>query len=89
MKKRFALISLIIMVGLLVGGLVMMFNSTTAGRNEGQRAIQAYGGTMDTQQYNNIINSTTENFRTAGMVISLVGGFGLLISGYGVYKEIQ
>ena len=89
MKKRFALISFIVMVGLLISGLVMMLNSTTAGRNEGQRVIQANGGSMDTQQYNNIINSTTENFRAAGMVISLVGGFGLIIIGYGVYKEIQ
>ena len=88
MKKRFALISLIVMAGLFIGGLIMLFNSTAAGQNDGQRAIQANGGTMDTQQYNNIINSTTENFRTAGMVISLVGGFGLLISGCGIYKEI-
>ena len=88
MKKKFALISLVVMVCLFLGGLVMLFSSTSAGLNEGHNAMQANGGSMDTQRYYSIINSTTENYRTAGMVISLVGGFGLLISGYGVYKEI-
>lgn len=88
MKKKYVLTSLIIMVGLFIGGLVILFSSTDMGQNEGHRVIQANGGFMDTQQYNNVINSATENYRTAGMVISLVGGLGSLLSGYGVYKEI-
>lgn len=88
MKKKFALTSLIIMVCLFVGGLVILISSPVIGQKEGYRALQANGGSMDGQRYNYIIDSTTENYRTAGMVISLVGGFGILISGYGVYKEI-
>lgn len=88
MKKKYVLTSLVIMSVLFIGGLVMLFSSTMMGQNEGHRTIQANGGSMDTQQYYGIINSTTENYRTAGMIISLVGGLGMLISGYGVYKEI-
>lgn len=88
MKKRFILTSLIIMIGLFIGGLVLLLNSTSIGQNEGQRVIQANGGSMDTQQYYQVINSTTENYKTAGMIVSLIGGFGLLLSGYGLYKEI-
>jgi hypothetical protein len=88
MKKKYILTSLIIMSLLFIGGLIILFSSTAIGQRVGHRELQANGGSMDTTQYYNIINSTTENFRTAGMVISLVGGLGVLLSGYGVYKEI-
>ena len=88
MKKKYVLTSLIIMSLLFLGGLIILFSSTAIGQRAGHREIQARGGSMDTAQYNNVIYSTTENFRTAGMVISLVGGFGVLLSGYGVYMEV-
>lgn len=88
MKKKYVITSLIIMSLLFLGGLTIMFGSTALGQRAGHREVQARGGSMDSTQYNSVINSTTENFRTAGMVISLVGGFGILLSGYGVYKEI-
>jgi hypothetical protein len=87
-KRRYVLTSIIVMSFLFIGGLIMLFSSTALGQSAGGRAILSNGGSMDTQQYINIINSTTENFRTAGMIISFVGGFGVLLSGYGIYKEI-
>lgn len=88
MKKKYIITSLIVMSLLFIGGLIILFSSTAIGQRVGHRELQANGGSMDTTQYYNIISSTTENFRTAGMVISLVGGLGVLLSGYGVYKEI-
>jgi len=88
MKKNYVLFSIIIMSILFIGGLVMLFNSTTAGQRAGSRAMQENGGSIDTQKYYSIIDSTTQNYRTGGMVISLVGGLGILISGYALYKEI-
>jgi hypothetical protein len=87
-KKRYVLTSIIVMSFLFFGGLIMLFSSTALGESAGGRAIHSNGGSMDTQQYINIINSTTDNFRTAGTIISLVGGFGVLLGGYGIYKEI-
>lgn len=89
MRKNFVLTSLKIMLVLFVVGLFMMFKSTSIGQRAGSIAINANGGSMDGQQYNNVIVSTTENYRTGGMVISLVGGFGVLLSGYGLYKELE
>ncbi|MDF2521414.1 MAG: hypothetical protein K0R84_2042 [Clostridia bacterium] len=88
MKKNFALTSLIVMLILFLVGLIILFSSTSIGENAGGKAIRAHGGSMDTNSYNYIMNSTTENFRTGGMVIAFVGGLGVLISGYGFYKEI-
>jgi hypothetical protein len=88
MKKKYIIASLIIMSLLFIGGLIILLRSTDIGQGVGHKELQVNGGSMDTTQYYNIINSTTENFRTAGMVISLVGGLGVLLSGYGVYKEI-
>jgi len=42
---------------------------------------------MDTWQFERIITSTTDSYRTGGLVISLIGGFGLLGSGYILFKE--
>lgn len=73
MKKNYVIVSLIIMLALFVIGLRLLFNSTSIGQKEGQRTIEANGGSMDTQQYNSVINNTTENYRVGGMIISLVG----------------
>ncbi len=88
MKKNYVLCSLIIMSILFIGGLVMLFSSTTVGQSAGARVMRENGGFIDTQKYYSIIDSTTQNYRTGGMVISLVGGLGILISGYALYKEI-
>lgn len=88
MKKKYVLCSLIIMSILFIGGLVMLFSSTATGQSAGSRAMRENGGSMDTQRYYLVIESTIENYRIGGMVISMVGGFGILISGYALYKEI-
>lgn len=88
MKKRFATTAFVLMLVLFISGLVMVFSSTKMGQNEGRKAMQANGGSIDTQKYYTIIDSTSENFRSAGIIISLIGGLGLLISGYGIYNEI-
>lgn len=69
-------------------GLIFIFLSTSIGESFGQNAIQANGVSMETSEYERIITSNTENFRVGGLVISLVGGVGSLLSGYALYNEI-
>lgn len=88
MKKKMAKTSLLIMCILFVVGLILIFSSLLIGQNAGDQAISDAGGSMDTNRYNRIIDTTTENYRTGGLVLSLVGGFGVLLSGYALYKEI-
>lgn len=70
-------------------GFVLIFSSSSIGENKGDRLIVSTGGSMDISQYERIIESTTSNFRTTGLILSLVGGFGFLISGYAIYKELD
>ena len=88
MKKLYLSVSLIIMAGLFIGGLYILASSVKIGQEAGQKAINSNGGSMDTQQYYGVINQTTENYRIEGIIISITGGAGLLLSGYEIYNEI-
>lgn len=88
MRKKFIITSSLITLVLFISGLTMIFKSTDLGQSKGFSAMQANGGSMDTQRYYGIINSTSENYRSAGAIISLVGGLGMILSGIGLYKEI-
>lgn len=88
MKIKYSVISLIIMLTLFVSGFVLILRSTSMGQSYGQKVIHANGGSMDTEQYYGVINHSTENYRIVGILISMVGGVGILLCGCGIYKEI-
>lgn len=43
---------------------------------------------MDTSEYERIIDTNTSNYQIVGGITSLVGGCGLLLSGFALYKEL-
>jgi len=88
MKKEMAKKSLCIMAIIFIIGIITIFSSLSIGENFGSKAMQKNGGSMDTSRYERIIDNNTSNFQTIGMILSLVGGFGLLISGFALYKEL-
>jgi len=88
MKKKMTIISLPVTCIIFVVGIILIFTSLSIGQNAGRQAIASAGGSMDTSQYERIVNITSENYRTGGLVLALVGGFGALLSGYAFYKEI-
>lgn len=88
MKKKMAQTSLCVMVAAFIIGLILIFSSASVGQSMGRTAMHENGGSIDTRVYERIINSNTSNFQTAGLVLSLVGGFGVLLSGYALYKEL-
>lgn len=77
------------MVIVLILGFVLIFSSSNIGQYRGDEAVASNGGSMDTSQYERIIESTTNNFETAGLILSLLGGLGFLMSGYALYKELD
>ena len=87
--KKFAKSSLISMVIILILGFILILSSGSIGQNKGDRAVVSNGGSMEPSQYSRIIESTTSNFKTTGLILSLIGGFGFLISGYALYKELD
>jgi len=85
MKKTIC-IAFVVMCILFIIGIVLIFSAPSAGENAGIRAIQNHGGGMDTNHFVRIIESTTKSYQTGGLVISLVGGFGLILNGYFLIK---
>ena len=88
MRKKFAISALIVMSCTVILGLILVLYSGEIGQNAGSKAIRSRGGSMDTGAYERIINTTTVNFQIVGGVLSIIGGFGLIISGYSTYREL-
>lgn len=66
---------------LFVIGIILMFCATNIGRELAYHAIQANGGSMDTEEYMFIMKSQTLSFQLIGVVCSIVGGIGALFCG--------
>lgn len=69
-------------------GLILVFVSPMIGEGKGRAESSGYDGGMDTDDYSRIVNTTIITYRTIGVVIAIVGGAGLLISGYVIYNEL-
>jgi len=89
MKKKLAITSLCLMAAACVVGFILIFSSLSAGEKAGHAAMQGNGGSMDTTAYYRVIDTTADNYRTAGFVLALVGGAGVVVSGAGVYREME
>jgi len=57
---------------LLLFGLVLILSARSIVMNAGDRTIRNNGGTMDTSQFERIVDETTASYRMTGLVISLV-----------------
>lgn len=86
--KNIAKNSLVIMIIVFIIGCVLIFYSPLIGQSFEEKAIDKSGGVMDTSQYEQIVDTNTSSYKTAGTIISLVGGSGLLLSGFVLYKEL-
>ncbi|MEA4823603.1 MAG: hypothetical protein VB111_05740 [Clostridiaceae bacterium] len=88
MKRRLAVSGLVIMTLIFVIGLIILFKATAIGRNAGSMAVRAQGGSMDSGDFQQIVEGTTRSYQLGGSVIALTGGCGVILSGVGLYKEI-
>ena len=88
MRKKFAINALIVMSGIFILGLILVLYSGEIGQHAGSKAIRNQGGSMDTSKYERIIKTTTVNFQIVGGVLSIIGGCGLIVSGYSTYREL-
>jgi hypothetical protein len=88
MKKDFAKKSLMIMAALLCIGLILILSSDFIGEKAGTTTFQGPGGTNSTSLDRDIASRTADNYMTVGLVLSLIGGLGILVSGHALYKEL-
>ena len=88
MKNNFEKAVLILIVIVTMIGFVLIFTSGLIGEAFGSYAMKQNGGGMATIDYERVYATTTTNVRTAGSILALVGGFGLLLSGYTYYQRL-
>lgn len=82
MDKKFYRTTMIVGAILFIIGIILIFGATDIGRELAYHAIQANGGSMDTEEYMFIMKSQTLSFQLVGTVCSIVGGIGVLLFGY-------
>ncbi|MCL2281271.1 MAG: hypothetical protein FWC25_01235 [Dehalococcoidia bacterium] len=90
MKKKFSLIAMAVMGIFFIVGLVLILSAASNGLKAGDHylnGLRSYSVVSDAR-YELIVNGTIVSFQMTGLVISIVGGFGLLASGYALYKEL-
>lgn len=86
MKYKISKSYLIIMSITFIIGLILILSSVSIGRSMALN-ILVQNGSMDTAEYQLIFKSYIESIRVCGVVISLLGGLGALISGYTLYNN--
>ena len=69
-------------------GFVIIFSSGAIGNSMGYNYLQKYEDGVSSNIFEKYSNDITSNFRTAGQVLSTVGGFGILLCGYAYYNEL-
>jgi len=71
-------------------GLMLIFNSSALGHRAANNFLRhQLGGSVYTGQFLIIIEGSIASYNTGGFVLSLIGGLGILLSGYAVYKNIE
>lgn len=89
MKHYVAKMSMVVTISMFVMGIVMMLTASSIGQKKGEIAIRNNGGSMETARYYRIIESSTLDYRMAGLVLGLVGGYGMVTLGVCRYKEME
>jgi hypothetical protein len=87
MKKKVT-INLSIMILLLIIGIFVLVNASNYGWNDADDAVLANGGSMETDRVYMIADMSTKSYQIIGGIILAIGGLGILLSGYVLYKHL-
>jgi len=87
-KKKFAITALIIMCVVFITGLILVFSAPSIGQNAGEAFVRRQHGSFFMEDRIAIIDNTARSYQLGGFLISIVGGFGIIFSGYALYKEL-
>ncbi len=87
-KLKMVKISLIIMIATFIVGIILIVLSSSIGESIGTTITSQGPGFATSTVDHEIINVNTLNYRIVGLVISVLGGCGILLSGYALYKEL-
>lgn len=87
-KRTVSLSTVVVMLITLIVGLSLIFSAPSIGQKEGNKSIRSNGGSMDTSQYEMMVDSATRSFQIGGAILSAIGAVGLFMSGHALYKEL-
>lgn len=82
MDKKKLNIAQTVCLALFMVGIILLFSATKIGVSAAENAIQANGGSMDTEMFYLIMKSTTLSYQIGGAVCSLIGGIGMVLFTY-------
>lgn len=68
----------VISLALFLLGMIFILSATKWGRKRGTQAIVQNGGSIETSKYYLIIEESAKDYRYAGVVMCLIGGFGMI-----------
>lgn len=85
--KRYSKVLGVAGVIIFVIGMVLALNSVNIGMDAASVAIQEAGGSMDTEQFYFIMQSTANAYLVCGAVSALIGGLAAIIFGYVAVKK--
>ena len=75
---------------LFAGGLFMIFNAAPLGSASATNyLITVHGGSMDSSQFLVILETGINSYIVSGFLISLLGGAGLIITSYIIYRKME
>ncbi len=78
MKDSLKRVSALIFVALFVVGLTLILTASSRGQNNGNTALRRHGGSMETVLYNRVIEESTTDYRIAGVIMAVIGGYGMV-----------
>lgn len=70
-----------------VVGIVVLLNAVNFGMDAANTAIQNNGGSMDTERFYYIMQSTANAYLVGGAIVSVIGGLASIVFGYQAVKE--
>lgn len=81
MKTKMETVFIMAVAVIFVIGIVILMCASNLGVLAGSAAIQANGGSMDTEQYYMIMKLSTVSYQIAGAILSSIGGLGSIVFG--------
>ena len=87
-KKKFAIAILVSMCIIFIVGLILIFSAPSIAQNAGETFLRRQHGSFIVERLISIVDNTARSYQLGGSLISIVGGFGMFLSGYALYKEL-
>uniref|UniRef100_UPI004056FCCE hypothetical protein n=1 Tax=Acetatifactor sp. TaxID=1872090 RepID=UPI004056FCCE len=85
--KQYSKVMCVIGTIFFVVGIVVLLSAVNLGMDAANIAIQKNGGSMETERFYYIMQSTANTYMIGGSIVSVIGGLASIVFGYQLVKE--